>query len=386
MTTDPLLGPVAGTMDWSLHRIRRMPAPKPMLTPHSSGVHRLRGGDSFDSLPVACMIVSAAGRVERANPRAAEVLRQPLEALLGAEVGSVLAPIRDLAESALAGMEERTRRRLEVGGESFVVGFRASSLGPSGGFSVVFQDITHWDHVRKDRDRLMQLAGVSEVLPAILHELRNPLAAMAANLELMIEEPRERTAEDLHALLGEVRRALLTLDGLGSVDHQLHDRRNHAVDLAIREVCRVLTGQAKARGVTLHLEVEDMPLLPFKRAVVRAIAFNLITNALHAGRPGGQVWVSARVQEDEFQLEVRDDGEGMGPDVLARCKELFFTTKSKGTGIGLALCDRVVRNARGRLHVASETNRGTTVELDIPVSAPPSTDRPPPDVKVLPKE
>ncbi len=346
-----------------------------------------RRAEIHASLPVAVLVVDDQGRITDVNKRGEQVLQRPAAALLGIELRNVLASTRALADSAAGGLEERARCRLRIDGEERVIGFRATEMPQTGGFTVVFQDITAWDKLRGERDRLMQLAGVSEVLPAILHELRNPLAAMAASLELMLEDaPGEYSAEDLHAVLGEVRRALLTLDGLGSVDHQLHDTRNHAVDLAIREVCRVLTGQARSRGITIHTAVENMPLLPLNRAVVRAILFNLVTNAVHAGQDGGNVWVDAELCAGLLHVEVRDDGEGMPENVRSRCREMFFTTKSKGTGIGLALCERIVRSACGSLEVDSHAGRGTTVSLNIPIAAPPRSEHPPAAVAILPKE
>src|SRR5690606_33961697 len=113
----------------------------------------------------------------------------------------------------------------------------------------------------------------------------------------------------------------------------------------------------------------DMPLLPMDISVIRTIAFNLITNAIHACDAGDQIRVGAGFHADtqQFVLSVEDTGQGMPAEVLERCTELFFTTKSKGTGIGLALCSGAVQAAGGELSIHSEIGGGTRVELRVVV-------------------
>jgi signal transduction histidine kinase len=238
-------------------------------------------------------------------------------------------------------------------------------------YLVVLRDVTQWERLREERDRLMRLAAVSEVLPAVLHELKNPLAAIGAALELLVEDCEDGGfRERLHAVLPEIRRMSLTLEGIGSVGRDLPSTRFSAVDYALRQSFVVLERQARERGIAFVCEVADMPLLPFDVAMIRAIAFNLLTNAVHACARGDSVWLRAALTPEpdvRLTVEVEDTGSGMSPEVLARCCELFFTTKARGSGIGLALCERAVRAAGGRLTVESQPSRGTKVTLRVPV-------------------
>lgn len=234
----------------------------------------------------------------------------------------------------------------------------------------MFRDITGFELLREERDRLLRLAAVSDILPSVLHELKNPLAAISTSVELMLEElPPGTTQEDLHAVLTEMRRMKLTLEGLGSVGRSLLGTRNNAVDYALRDAVRVLGAQARSRRIDVVSDIRDMPLLPMDISVIRAIAFNLITNAIHACDAGDQIRVGARFHADtqQFVLSVEDTGQGMPAEVLERCTELFFTTKSKGTGIGLALCSGAVQAAGGELSIHSEIGGGTRVELRVVV-------------------
>lgn len=224
--------------------------------------------------------------------------------------------------------------------------------------------------IRTQRDRLLQLAAVGEVLPSVLHELRNPLAAVTTMVEVLVEEAPDGLRQDLHAVLWELRRMGLTLQGIGGLSRQVHGPTPEAIDLAVEEACAVLTPTARALDITLATEVAAMPLVALERAVIKGVVFNLVRNAIDACRPGDRVVVSARVDGDAFELSVRDTGRGMTPAVLARCTELFFTSKANGSGIGLAICRQVAERGRGSLTIASEPGVGTTVCVRIPLVLP----------------
>ncbi len=357
----------------------------------------------LESLGTAVVVVDHHGEITFANSRAAAVLGTSPEALTGTQVSKLIAPIREIAASANREGDERSVSTvLGADGEQVSLGYKASAvenaLGIAGApqWSVVFQDIGGFERLRAERDRLMQLVGVSEVLPAVLHELKNPLAAIDNAVELLIEElPESAARHDLHAILGEIRRMKLTLEGLGSMDRELHASRHAAIDLALSETCRVIERQATPKGITLHCELPALPLLPFAPAVIRAIAFNLMTNAMHACASGGTIGLLARLvksescpadapdgktRPDTFELVVSDDGVGMTQDVLTRCTEPFFTTKPKGTGIGLALVDRLTRAAGGSLHIDSTPRCGTRITLHIPLERPRHSSHPPPRI------
>lgn len=342
--------------------------------------------DILMALSAAVLVIDRHGLVLFANARASEILGQSRGVLSGKMIEELLVPLDVIRSAAETGGEERLRvRTTRSDGSELVLGFRATPIENGHGFrwAICFQDIGAIERIGEERDRLMQIVGVNEVLPAVLHELKNPLAAIDNAVELQIEEMQEGPERlELHAILGEIRRMKLTLEGLGSLEREIHVTRSGAVDLALREVVRILDRQAAPRSVQLVADIPDMPLLPFALSVVRAIAFNLVTNALHACVAGDRIDVVARLVKDaagevELDLEVRDDGCGMTPEVRERCTEPFFTTKSKGTGIGLALVSRIVRLADGSLTIASVPSAGTSVRIRIPVRRP-RLSRPPP--------
>lgn len=328
----------------------------------------------LDDHPVGTLLIDAGGVIRLANARARTLLEDA--AMVGRPLAEVLGPLPALLERQRAVEDEELRPILTLppdrGGRSF--GFRVEpsrALPGKPAYLVVFQDITRLEAVREERNRLLQLASISEVMPAVLHELKNPLAGIATTLELQIEDSRDpKGQEQLHALLSEVRRLCLTLDGLGRFRHEVRSHRHWAIDAQLREAFSLLEPQARARRVSATCAVRDMPLLPFEPAAVRAVLFNLFTNAVHACGEGDRINIEASFDREAqvLRLRVGDTGHGMTPEVRSRCTDLFFTTKAKGSGIGLALCAGVAEAADGRLEIESAPGRGTTVTLTLPVA------------------
>ncbi len=327
-------------------------------------------------LPTALLLIDATGRVQLANARAVKVLGFERAEIEGRLVDDVLVPFEELRQSE-GSPDGRNRWKIDP---QRTIGFTVSRVrlttGP--GFAVVFQDLQRLDRIREERNRLLSLASVGQSLPTVLHELRNPLASITTCLEVMIEDETRLSAElrrELHAVLSEARRMRLSLEGIGSVGRTLRSSRLEAVDFACREAFRVMEIRARNIGIEAMARIDDMPLLPFDTASVRAIVYNLLNNSIQAERPGGSIQLEALLVDEGSALEivVRDDGCGMDAGVLARCRDLFFTTKPRGSGIGLALCNDAVRGAGGTLNIESTPGHGTVVTVRIPV-APTSTE------------
>ncbi len=327
----------------------------------------------MEQLPAGVVVVDASGVVRYAN-RFASTFHGPAgDGLEGMPVAALLAPLEALREGA-----HNRERRGEVtlsdaAGRRRTLGYSISTWrGPEGEdlSAVLYQQIDGMQEIRTQRDRLLQLAVVGEVLPSLLHELRNPLAAVTTTLEVLVEEAPDGLQQDLHAVLWELRRLGLGLQGIGGLNQHVHGLVLQAIDHAVEEACKVLASSARAVGVSLRTAVEAMPLLLLDRAAIKGVVFNLVRNAIDACKAGDQVVVSAHATEDTFELSVLDTGRGMSPEELARCTELFYTSKANGSGIGLAICRQVAERGHGNLKITSEPGVGTAVLVRIPLVPP----------------
>lgn len=324
--------------------------------------------DALRRLRAGVIVCNAAGTVRLANPTAEEVLGcRPLE---GTPIEAVLAAPDALRHQA---RHPELSSELRLTGSEQVLGYKVSE-GINGELIIIFRDITRQVRMREERDRLMQLSTVGDVLPAVLHELRNPLAAVTSAIEVLVdtarhEDPIELT-EALASILNELRRMSLVFQGIGSVGRRLRSQRVSRLDSATREVVRVMVHRAMPAGIAVTCDIAEVPPLALDPAIFKAIVFNLLSNAINACRRGATVTVILRHDDDVISLAVQDDGSGMTPEVLAACTQPFYTTRANGSGLGLVICKEAVEEAGGLLTIISEPGCGTAVWVTVPFESP----------------
>nr|HRC88346.1 HAMP domain-containing sensor histidine kinase [Thermoanaerobaculia bacterium] len=121
------------------------------------------------------------------------------------------------------------------------------------------------------------------------------------------------------------------------------------------------------RGIRLRYVGESPLLAPLREGLLSTVVKNLLDNAIDAGRRGGLIEYGGWLRSSCFELRVTDDGEGMSQGVLARATEPFFTTKATGTGLGLALVQRIVERSGGSVSLWSQPGHGTEVLIRQPL-------------------
>jgi signal transduction histidine kinase len=112
---------------------------------------------------------------------------------------------------------------------------------------------------------------------------------------------------------------------------------------------------------------ETLPAISANHDMLREVIFNLISNSIDATSGGGHVGVLCRGEEGRVKIEVRDDGPGLSPEVQDRLFEPFVTTKDGGTGLGLYIVGRRVREMGGEIHCETQKGEGTVFTVILPV-------------------
>lgn len=310
----------------------------------------------LDAVPTGVIVLDADGRLAACNRHA--------RALLGARW-----PIGQSVSDAFSTHDgDRGILRVQPGDDSTALRYRRARL-PDGRTVVQLESVGPGEVERTEREQRIRYETVADVLPSLLHDLRNPLAAISSAVELLLEDaPTAAMRGELEEILVEVHRMDLGFQGTGVVGRHLRSGRAQMVDQAVADVVRLMRSSAVRSGVILRFEAMPMPLLPLDQAVVRAVVYNLVDNALAACSAGDEIRVRTWVADDHtWRLVVHDTGRGMPPEVLARCTDLFFSTRSHGSGIGLPMCRRVVHDASGTLTVLSSVGRGTRVGIEVPL-------------------
>lgn len=341
------------------------------------------GNEHFilESLPTAVVEIDNDGIITYANARAAEVLRQPIEKLFGSFIDTVFIPLRKLARAAdmILKFDRSLKCTVKLPARKEAkIGFRVIKVNDpvnhgQSRYLITMQDVGKIEAFRKEKERvrILQLGAVGKLMPSILHELKNPLAAITTAVEVLLEELSEGTVlQDVSAILAELRRMKLTFEGVGLIGQNIHSSRKESIEKAILDAFKVLSARIKQQEIEGECKVEAMPLLPFNAGMIRALIFNIITNSIHACISGDKIKLEAKLSGKEravLEFRVSDTGKGMAPDEVTRCTEMFYTTRNSGSGIGLALCIKAVKAAHGELFIESREGKGTVVTVQLPV-------------------
>jgi signal transduction histidine kinase len=233
--------------------------------------------------------------------------------------------------------------------------------------------------VQDELVRKKQLAAVGELAAAIAHEVRNPLAVIVnavAGLRRSSVVESDRTT-----LLGIVEEEAGRLNRLVSdllrFARPVEVKRSPVSLIELANRTRAIAGEEYEIEVNMSDDPEIQTVWVDPN-LFRLVFDNLVSNACQSMKDGGRVEITVRRGDIDGQLasdiEIRDFGHGMDPQVRKRALDPFFTTRPSGTGLGLPIVQRIVEAHGGRLDIESSEGRGTTVNLSIPVAKPSSSD------------
>lgn len=215
-----------------------------------------------------------------------------------------------------------------------------------------------------------KLSTLGLLAGSIAHEVKNPLSSIKTIATVLSEQLNHHPehAEDLRMILCEVDRlAATTSQLLEFARPNAGGTENGCVQTVIQSTVRIMRHVAMQRDVTMEVDViEDLPPVAVDDNSLREIFFNLLSNSIDATGAGGAIQVTCHRQNGCVIAEIRDNGPGISPALQDRLFEPFFTTKETGTGLGLYVVGRRVREAGGEIHCISGHGRGTAFILKFP--------------------
>jgi PAS domain S-box-containing protein len=219
--------------------------------------------------------------------------------------------------------------------------------------------------------RAERLAGIGEMTAVVAHEIRNPLSTIGGFVNLMLRQADDpqRIQRNAKIARDEVLRLEKILDGLLTLSQPARPRLDwHDISQTIADAVETVEQAPDTPDIEINVECEpDLPHLRIDCDQIRQVLDNLIHNAIDAMPQGGKVTISVQLGEDgEVILKVSDTGSGIAPSHLQRIFDTFFTTKSSGMGLGLALTRKIIHDHGAEVHVESEPNQGTTFTIIFP--------------------
>jgi signal transduction histidine kinase len=228
--------------------------------------------------------------------------------------------------------------------------------------------------VERQFDVAQRLSAISRLSGGVAHEIKNPLNAILLRLDLLkvrLGDGDEEVTQELSILSKEVlrlNRVVTTfLDFTRPVEVHFEN-----VDLAalVREVTELIRPQATFARITVHCTTPTEPAaMRGDPDLLKQAILNLVTNAVEAmSATGGELRVAVLRDASNWVLEIGDTGPGIPPELRDKVFQLYFTSKEKGSGIGLAMTYRAAQLHNGTVHFSSEVGKGTTFRMEFPAS------------------
>ncbi|WP_449285061.1 sensor histidine kinase [Marinobacter sp. PE14] len=311
----------------------------------------------LNALPAGVVVLDSQGVVTQTNPAAIALLGEPLDGARWVDViHRCFAPRRD--DGHEVSLKDGRRVSIEI---------RTMENQP--GQLILLTDLTETRHLQAQLAHAQRLSAMGKMVASLAHQIRTPLSAAILygghlSQEDLDEEMRQRCASRLMSRLThleqQVRDMLIFARGETRLAEEL------SAGKLVSALASAVEGLKLAPGANVNLENEissDCRLMCNRDALVGACT-NLVNNSLEAGA----TQVAIRVTEESGELVIRvvDNGPGFESSDAARLTEAFYTTKSHGTGLGLAVVQAVIKAHQGRFSIESPEQGGAVATLRLP--------------------
>ena len=283
-----------------------------------------------------------------------------------------------LRELSIGSEEDEKEFYFQAGSEIRIILLSNRRLATEDGvyLDLSVQDITEEKRKETRLRRSESLASMTTMAAGIAHEIKNPLAAMQIHLQLLrkaFEKKGSLTGEEAKRYTNVLEEEIGHLNGI-AVDFLFAVRpmnvelKKQRLEPRLSSLEEFVRPELEEHGIKFIVKVEPfLPQLMLDANYIRQALLNMIKNAMNAMERGGRLDICARSDGDNVKIMIRDTGCGIERDKMSKIFEPYFTTKASGTGLGLTVVYKIMKEHGGDISVESTVGEGTTFTLTLPV-------------------
>ncbi len=244
------------------------------------------------------------------------------------------------------------------------------------GYAIIMRDITESRRTAEKTIEGERLNALTLLAAGVAHELGNPLNSLNIHLQLMERQARklkgkegEELQQSIEICRGEINRLdSIVTQFLRAIRPSRPQVQPENINATVEEAVRFFSAEIEARDIVVETELRsDLPLLQLDRNQMKQAFYNVIKNSFEAMRRRGILRIQTDMDESHVRVSFIDTGGGMSAETLSHVFEPYYTTKASGTGLGLLIVRRIVREHGGELAIESTEGKGLTLTIRLPL-------------------
>jgi len=333
-----------------------------------------------DSMTDIIMLLDINGKILYSSPSLANIIGYPLRSFVGESSFDLIHP--EDKQSVIMGFQQVidtiTPARMEAhfftrSGDSVLIeGVGTPVLGKNGEpeyFIVVGRDITEKRITEEQLSKAEKLSIIGQLAAGVAHEVRNPLTSIKGFIKLLEQGSNNKEYFEIISKEFDQIEGILK-EFLALAKPQEIQLKKVNIQTIFNDVTILLKSEANLRNVEISQEFQpNLPQVLCDMNQIKQVFINIIKNSIEAIPNGGFVKIEGYVEDGNLLMKIIDNGIGLNKERIKRLGEPYYSNKEKGTGLGLMLCYKIVRQHNGSIIVRSKENHGTTVEVRLPIKS-----------------